>query len=129
MTLQEAFDKVLFGLRAQAVGSFDYSGVGMAPSCLYRNKTGLKCAIGQLIPDDEYVPEMEALLFLAIKDPQHPAHCKTLSKVPVFFLRDLMSIHDMFMPQRKGDSMLRWEDQMRETAGRYGLHYTQILPE
>lgn len=49
MTAQEAFTKCVTGLAAQEwVRSVQYG------TCLYRGPKGLKCAVGQLIPDNVY---------------------------------------------------------------------------
>jgi hypothetical protein len=50
---QEAFDKAVRGIILQ--GGPSIAGV----DCLYRGPDGRKCAIGHLIPDDVYDPEME----------------------------------------------------------------------
>ncbi len=55
MTLQEIFDKVIIHLRTQNADSMsDYAG-----GCAYRGADGRQCAIGCLIPDDEYDSDME----------------------------------------------------------------------
>lgn len=56
MTLQEAFDKIYTGLRGQEWGQ---SVSIQTASCAYRGAEGRKCAIGFLIPDDKYLPEMD----------------------------------------------------------------------
>ena len=50
---QTVFDIVIQHLRTQ--GSRSINGV----RCAYRSRDGLKCAIGALIPDDAYYPELE----------------------------------------------------------------------
>lgn len=53
MTNQEVFNKVVTGLRTQGKPSVIrniYSG----NRCVYRNPNGLKCAVGILIPDEQY---------------------------------------------------------------------------
>lgn len=55
MTLQEIFDKVAVHLLTQgkqSQGLYD-------TACKYRGHDGLKCAVGCLIPDDKYRPDME----------------------------------------------------------------------
>jgi hypothetical protein len=49
LTKQEAFDIVAKHLFAQGRRSSSEEGM-----CLYRGRDGLKCAIGALIPDDQY---------------------------------------------------------------------------
>jgi hypothetical protein len=55
VTNQEIFDKVVRHLAAQGGKSM------LGPRCRYRADGGKKCAIGCLIPDDYYEPEMEGL--------------------------------------------------------------------
>ena len=54
MTNQQAFDKIVARLM---------DGAGRAVTknntCVYRAPNGLKCAVGCLIPDDEYSKDME----------------------------------------------------------------------
>ena len=57
MTAQEIFDQVVRHLltqRRRATGSGDRNGL-----CSYRTPEGLRCAVGCLIPDDVYTPDME----------------------------------------------------------------------
>lgn len=55
MTQQEIFDKVAAHLLQQNRRA-EGNGGGF---CAYRGDHGLKCAIGCLIPDERYLPEME----------------------------------------------------------------------
>lgn len=54
-SLQETFDTVVKHLLTQNKRSEDRYSTG----CKYKTSTGLKCAVGCLIPDDKYSPEME----------------------------------------------------------------------
>lgn len=54
MTNQEAFNKIVARLMDGMGQAADRSG------CMYRAPNGLKCAVGCLIPDDEYDPRMES---------------------------------------------------------------------
>ena len=56
MTAQEVFDKIVAHLRAQAAKSVQ------GFSCKYRGPNGTKCAVGCLIPDEQYRPEMEGIM-------------------------------------------------------------------
>lgn len=53
LTRQEAFNTALAGLRQQGRPS------GGSGGCFYRSPDGCKCAIGWLIPDDKYSPDLE----------------------------------------------------------------------
>ena len=61
MTNQEVFDKVARHLLTQKVQSqvSDYGGGGDGGGCAYRGENGTSCAIGCLIPNELYKPEME----------------------------------------------------------------------
>lgn len=52
--LQQAFDKAYLGLKAQGFERSHENEV-----CLYRGPDGKKCALGHLIPDDQYRHDME----------------------------------------------------------------------
>jgi hypothetical protein len=59
MTAQELFDKVSSHLLTQRRRSMSTEGM-----CMYRGCEGRMCAIGVLIPDDAYRPNMEGLATL-----------------------------------------------------------------
>ena len=54
MNRQEIFDKIYLHLIEQGRKSIDSDG-----QCMYRSPDGDKCAIGCLIPDELYTPELE----------------------------------------------------------------------
>jgi hypothetical protein len=85
MTNQEAFNKVVIGLRAQGRPSINPNSV-----CMYRNSEGLKCAVGILIPDEEYRPEFDCNLDLINVIEQVPA----LQSFDRIFLNSLQYVHD-----------------------------------
>lgn len=58
LTPQKIFDTVATHLFTQGERSYDRSDPEV---CLYRGPNGLKCAVGVLIPDELYDPEMEGL--------------------------------------------------------------------
>lgn len=57
-TIQEIFNQVYLGIIKQGKPSVDKDGY-----CVYRGEDNCKCAVGFLIPDDEYDPEMETFSF------------------------------------------------------------------
>lgn len=59
MDTQAVVDKVLTHLWDQGECSRDPLGMG----CAYRGRNGTKCAIGILIPDNMYRPNMEGMSF------------------------------------------------------------------
>lgn len=54
--MQEMFDKMLEHLRTQRKKSVD---IKYDDRCMYRSPTGLKCAVGVLISDEDYNRDME----------------------------------------------------------------------
>lgn len=58
-TTTEAAAKIVEHLVAQKKRSYGYDGESMRRMCLYRSPDGCKCALGILIPDDQYKPEHE----------------------------------------------------------------------
>jgi len=54
MTPQEIFDKVAEHLFTQGVPSINGRG-----QCVYRGQNGTSCAVGVLIPDEDYRPSMD----------------------------------------------------------------------
>jgi hypothetical protein len=92
MNKQEIFNKVSAHLLRQGEGSLLPDG-----GCAYRGEHGLKCAIGVLIPDELYTPEIED------KD-VHGLPSGLLESLGFFgedeltFLSGLQKIHDRFPP-------------------------------
>jgi len=60
MTAQEIFDKVINHLLQQGGPALNYN-YDDDHKCRYRSNNGLKCAVGCLIPDDQYDPLMEGM--------------------------------------------------------------------
>jgi len=138
ITLQEVFDKMLFGLRAQGVKSEGQAPDGTA-YCVYRNVNGYKCGIGQAIPDELYRPEFDGTADTLEEGVQLGTGIGTLmQKFPElneFFsgcsmhdLYELQDIHDQFMPSEKGESMIEFEYRMEQFAKERNLVYTPPSP-
>ncbi len=87
MTNQEVFSTVVKHLYEQGARAV-FSETG---SCAYRGERGRKCAIGRLIPDDEYVREMEHKSVQTIVD---EFKVSTLQGVNVDLLFNLQEAHD-----------------------------------
>ena len=106
MTTQEAFNTMVKHLRAQGVPSIDYR-IG----CLYRGPNGLKCAVGCLISDEEYRPNMEMIkASVLIRD----GLISGLGEVNLDLLDDVQRLHDRSHPDQ-------WEDGFRRIATDYKL--------
>lgn len=58
-------------------------------SCMYRGPKGCRCAVGLLIPDNEYNPGLEGATAVEMKQ-----HCPSLEQYPDGFLMDLQGAHD-----------------------------------
>lgn len=84
MTAQEIFDTVARHLIAQGKQAVDESGY-----CKYRAPDGRRCAAGVLITDEEYVPNMEGVMF-GDSQVAWPPRLLVHEKL----VRDLQSAHD-----------------------------------
>ncbi len=85
MTEQELFNKVCTHLAQQKKRALD-----VAKNCRYRTKDGLKCAIGCLIADDRYMPELEHFSIRQLRD----AGIVGTKDIDITFLASLQSAHD-----------------------------------
>lgn len=127
MNKQEIFDKVLTGLRAQAIASISETSNG----CRYRGKNGTMCAAGMLVTDEEFDPKWEGR---SVDDLSMrcwwPA--RLIDDVPL--ARALQTAHDSAMPRfpRKENPDLhdlrinRWEELMAGVAKEFNLNYTGV---
>lgn len=107
MTNQEAFDTMVRHLRKQGRKSQDDE----RQTCLYRGPNGLKCAVGALIPDEEYRPEWDEKGMSASKIVKC---CHALQGVDSNLLSIMQTIHDHC-------SITNWEAHFKSTASNYGL--------
>lgn len=113
MTRQEVFDRVARHLILQNRVSL---AAGLPPSCRYRGHSGLQCAIGCLIEDDEYTPEMEGH---SIDSALWANWRKRLAGNDSYdnlryLIYGLRSIHDRAEPAS-------WPKKLRLVAGHYGI--------
>lgn len=128
MTPQETFDKVTRHLLTQKAVS-ELKGVG----CRYRADNGLKCAVGCLIPDDKYSPDIEGTpvgpdffdLEIGFFPPRALALRTLLTDLGLSgqgkLLSRLQHVHDSF------DSS-DWPDRLRRVAKDFNLS-TAVLDE
>lgn len=100
-------------------------------TCVFRSESGLKCAVGCLIPDSEYVDsmDMEATTITGLL--QHFYPDVTVSKDKLDLLRELQRVHDntstTLWPERLGDVaklfnlnsdiVTKWEKSNAKAAG------------
>jgi hypothetical protein len=89
MKQQETFEFVarhLFAQGHKAVG-------GRSERCMYRGADGSTCAVGCLIPDDDYSTDMEMLTAAALVR-RFGNQLPSFMKRQVRLLGDLQSVHD-----------------------------------
>lgn len=115
MTNQEAFDKVVRGLRAQGRPSLEG-----AHQCMYRNAEGLKCAAGMLIPDSEYKPSMEnvPIRFLIQSD-----KLPSLNTLNIDLIASLQTAHDNEVPDEG------WLERMEVRYAKIAYDYSLVVPK
>ena len=96
MTPQEIFNTVALHLFAQKCRSA--SGPEGMMTCLYRGPNGTKCAVGALIPDELYNPDMEHNILQELMK-------FTEFELPSYFADNLNLLSDL---QRNHDSRMNW---------------------
>ena len=107
LTEQELFNKVFTHLLTQKEQSMDSKGL-----CLYRGPKGLKCAIGVLIPDNEYKKTVESL---SVIDLNHEVQLACgLDESNIDLAQELQAIHD-------GDSPSQWRYSLETLAKNWAL--------
>lgn len=102
---QEIFDKVSKHLLTQ-----NAKALGADNKCKYRNPTGLKCAAGCLIPDNDYDPKMERKF---VREFDYFANCG-YSKKEIDLISELQQIHDEV-------EVYAWKRQLIDLAKENGL--------
>jgi hypothetical protein len=92
-------------------------GLNAGGACCYRGEDGLKCAVGALIPDDQYTPQMDGSYSLREVMENCTALCEIEAKYPNLFdeLHDWRDYHDATFYDRSGEDAvatvyLRYED-------------------
>lgn len=113
-TAQEVFDQVATHLLTQMAVSREGS---VGSRCLYRSPTGLACAAGCLIADDEYDPVFDTsgdgtswggLIYADMVPNTHQG-----------LVGELQDVHDQFSPNE-------WLDELRAVAECRGLNTTVL---
>ncbi len=124
MNKQEVFDKVASHLLTQKRLSVNKNNSAI---CRYKTKKGLKCAIGCLIPDELYDPDIEGRTVNMIISSGEPSE-KTLKLKSILyqvlggtllledylFLIELQQIHDFIQPSK-------WKSRLIEFAESHSL--------
>lgn len=108
---QDIFNQVAIHLINQNEKSTSFDG-----RCAYRGDNDLKCAVGCLITDDEYLPNMENLSIVTIVK-----RFSTLSRFSKFIdlLQDLQRIHDVIPIEN-------WRDELVKVTTKYNLSFPNI---
>ena len=117
MTNQKMFDKVVNHLLTQNAQST----LQNSECCAYRGHDGLKCAIGCLITNEDYRPDMEGDLEHLILN--YSDDSKSISILNLYneeLLFNLQTIHDTI-------PVKRWADELKNLAKEYELDYNGKL--
>jgi hypothetical protein len=112
MNNQEAFDKVAEHLLKQMRKSLNID----RGRCVYRNKDGLKCAIGALIPDELYDHKMEYMGVDRLIFNFHNELQPLFADVSISLLQDLQDVHDDVSPDH-------WYRRLEGVADAWGLEF------
>lgn len=128
---QELFDRALNGLRKQGAYGFDKASGGCS---YYDEKTGNRCAIGLLVPE-ELAKSMQEYGIGTISDWCNPSQHGTYNKKfhdildqkigiteNIRFLIRLQNVHDACASANKPISL--FEDEMSRLAVAFGLTFT-----
>jgi hypothetical protein len=112
MTNQEAFDRVVRHLLKQGRKAADSDGV-----CRYRGPDGTSCAVGCLIPDEEYSPLMEgkAVDSASMRQRMPPS----LVDLNERLLLSLQRVHDQKSPGN-------WLGELERVAEQFGLTMPEV---
>ncbi len=107
---QEVFDQVAVHLLTQNKKSMG----GDKNFCMYHSKSGLKCAAGCLIADDEYEHTFECNNWYTL------ANDGIFNKKHKRLIGDLQSIHDYY-------DIGNWKSALTELADDYNLNTNNII--
>lgn len=105
MENKEVFEIVRQHLMAQGAKSF------RGARCAYRGADGLMCAVGVLIPDDQYQESMDAKISQL---PDIQKSCPALRTVNYGLLAELQWLHDCVWP-------VDWAERLEKLEKSYGF--------
>lgn len=128
---QKTFDKIVSHLRKQnaTCQAVDEKGV---ERCLYRGPNGMSCAIGCLIPDDEYSQDLEGLAPYSLRYEKKYTKDYLYTETKGNIIREIVEragysceigvymqvIHDTYEPKE-------WEEEFQKVAKDQNLKYTE----
>jgi hypothetical protein len=128
MTPQEILDTVARHLFAQGRPARD----PVSGSCQYRTSDGLKCAVGALIPDEMYRPEMDTIWCSVASEIVDEFDLPSWMRENVSLLNDLQKVHDTVnilgsvTNRSPWNSTSQMRDALRRVASSHGLSTTVI---
>lgn len=111
-TRQEAFDIMVSGLIKQGKPSYN-----IHMGCMYNNGAGQKCAVGMLIPDDDYSPLLEGkgVPIIAFKAVKFGWKTKHLFNAMSYDTMDaVQQIHDMSVAFYRKEGTEKWIDHIKK---------------
>jgi hypothetical protein len=112
MNKQEIFTKVKNHLLAQNKRSTGVDDITEIEVCKYLGEGGLMCAVGCLISDELYSPEIEGLAISNLPT----IIINELGKENVPLLKDLQHLHDRV-------NVEQWETELRKLATIHNLEF------
>ena len=117
---QRLFDNAAKGLIAQGQPAINHN----SKLCAYRTATGLKCAIGHSISDDQYYPDMEEQPLYTILPKIGFPNDETLA-----FALELQKAHDHTASDHfdPTDWLQAWRVAMIKLASRYNLDPKEVM--
>ena len=122
MTQQQALDAVTAHLFRQGHRA-TYTVPEGAEFCAYRTEQGDKCAIGYLISDEHYTPEMEGSGVEGLRI-HGGFNLSDLDGLDTLFLGDLQNVHDS---KENWNSSATLADALCVVADKHGLSDATIL--
>lgn len=122
MTKQEVFDRVKAHLLTQNRRSTIHSAAFSSyEKCAYRGTDGLKCAVGCLIEDEFYTPDMESLGVSTGKIKHAVMASLKLTSDEYYqlvtILEDLQEVHDRDVPNNWKDALVNVANLHRLNSG------------
>lgn len=82
--------------------------------CVYRSSSGLKCAVGILIPDDEYIYTLENKGVTHVLENVKSLNYLQKNNKAISLLENLQNLHD-------NQPVEDWPDALEEIAEEFGL--------
>lgn len=117
LTIQEIFDKAAIHLLQQRTQAIDTGG-----HCAYRGIGEMKCAVGALINDEDYSPEIEgkSVRAIEVRAALEKAGVNTNDSLVVNLLSKMQAIHDLSLPHD-------WFNLLRGLAADFRLSDKELL--